>query len=150
MLNHFYGYNLILIDFRNPTRGDSFNFMQLVNQYMDLAEVEENEFKKFKYQALAEKNAKIVAETIINSSGGSQGNNAYFYDTAKGILTSTILIISKYGDKEVLNEDGTIKEAGTRHIVSVFKVGGDVYYSRVENPASFSDFSSLVCYRRHI
>lgn len=122
VMKEFYGYNLILIDFRNPTREDSFNFMQLVNQYMDLAEVEKNEFKKLKYQALAEKNAKIVAETIINSSGGSQGNNAYFYDTAKGILISTILIISKYGDKEILNEDGTIKEAGTRHIVSVFKV----------------------------
>lgn len=122
VMKDYYGYNIILIDFRNPVRGDSFNFLQLVNQYNDLAEKEKDEFKKIKYKALAEKNAKVVAETIINSSGGNTGDNAYFYDNAKGILTSTILLISKYGDKAVIDEQGKIIQYDTRHIVSVFKL----------------------------
>ncbi|MGL5574713.1 MAG: type IV secretory system conjugative DNA transfer family protein [Sarcina sp.] len=141
-----YGYNIILIDFRNPTRGDSFNFVELVNKYNDLAQVEENPFKKVKYQSLAEKNAKIVAETIINSSGGASGNNAYFYDTAKGILTSTILLISKYGDKKVLDDDGKIIEHDTRHIVSVFKLIQEMseFESSDDDTRSESKFTKLI------
>lgn len=36
ILKKYYGYNVVRIDFRNPTRSEHYNLMQLVNNYMDL------------------------------------------------------------------------------------------------------------------
>ena len=65
-------------------------------------------------RARAEKYAKIVSKTIMASdseSGSSKyGQNAYFYESAEGLITSTILLIAEFAPKE------------TRHIISVFKL----------------------------
>lgn len=105
----YYGYNISVIDLRNPTRSNGNNLLQLVNKYMDL--YAENP-DKLVYKAKAEKYAKIIAKTIIlsGSDGASFGQNAYFYDSAEGLLTATILLVSEFCEPE------------ERHIVSVFKI----------------------------
>ena len=116
-----YGYQVAVIDLRNPTRSDGNNFLALVNQYMDIS-VKESENVAAK--AKAEKYAKILAKTIISPDGDSsnRGQNAFFYDAAEGLLTSVILLLAEFlPPKEI---DGQMQER--RHIVSVFKLVQDL------------------------
>lgn len=110
----YYGYNVSVIDLRNPTRSDENNMLHLVNKYMDIYLADKTNLPA---KAKAEKYAKITAKTIINIGGGdsaSYGQNAYFYDSAEGLLASVILLLAEFGEK---NE---------RHIVSVFKLIQDL------------------------
>ena len=110
----YYGYNVSIIDLRNPTRSDENNMLHLVNKYMDIYKSDKTNLQA---KAKAEKYAKITAKTIINIGGGdysSMGQNAFFYDASEGLLASLILLIAEFGDK---NE---------RHIVSVFKMIQDL------------------------
>lgn len=104
-----YGYNVAVIDLRNPTRSDGYNLLHFVNRYMDLASSNPDNVA---YRAKAEKYAKIIAKTIIlaDTNTASFGQNAFFYDAAEGLLTSTIMLISEFAEPK------------QRHIVSVFKV----------------------------
>lgn len=105
----YYGYNISVIDLRNPMRSHGNNLLHLVNKYMDLyAEHPET----IAYKAKAEKYAKIISKTIILSGmdAGSFGQNAYFYDAAEGVLTASILLVAEFCKPE------------ERHIVSVFKI----------------------------
>ncbi len=108
-----YGYNVSVLDLRNPTRSDENNILHLVNKYMDLY-LQDN--TNLSAKAKAEKYAKITAKTIINIGGGdgNYGQNAFFYDAAEGLLASVILLLAEFGDR---NE---------RHIVSVFKLIQDL------------------------
>lgn len=110
----YYHYNVSVIDLRNPTRSNENNILHLVNQYMDCYLADRTNLNA---KAKAEKYAKITAKTIINIGGGdssSYGQNAFFYDSAEGLLASVILLLAEFGDK---NE---------RHIVSVFKLIQDL------------------------
>ncbi len=116
-----YGYQVAVIDLRNPTRSDGNNFLALVNQYMDIS-VKDPE--NIAAKAKAEKYAKILAKTIISPDGDSsnRGQNAYFYDSAEGLLTAVILLLAEFlPPKEI---DGKMRER--RHIVSVFKLVQDL------------------------
>lgn len=110
-----YGYNVSVIDLRNPTRSDGNNLLTLVNRYMDIARKDP---KNLAALAKAEKYAKILAvKTIVNPDGddSNRGQNAFFYDAAEGLLTSVILMLAGVlpPDKEHPQE--------RRHIVSVFQ-----------------------------
>ena len=108
----YYGYNVSVLDLRNPTRSDENNILHLVNKYMDMYLSD-----KTNLSAKAEKYAKITAKTIISIGGGdaaAYGANAFFYDAAEGLLASLILLLAEFGEK---NE---------RHIVSVFKLIQDL------------------------
>ena len=110
-----------MIDLRNPTRSDGNNFLALVNQYMDISVKDP---KNVAAKAKAEKYAKILAKTIISPDGDSsnRGQNAYFYDSAEGLLTAVILLLAEFlPPKEI---DGKMRER--RHIVSVFKLVQDL------------------------
>lgn len=104
-----YGYNVSVIDLRNPTRSNGNNLLYLVNKYMDLYLANPNELS---HKAKAEKYAKIISKTIILSGtdATSFGQNAYFYDAAEGLLAATILLIAEFCEPD------------ERHIVSVFKL----------------------------
>ena len=104
-----YGYNVSVIDLRNPTKSNGNNLLNLVNKYMDLYKEYPNQLA---YKAKAEKYAKIISKTIILSGAESAsfGQNAYFYDAAEGILTATILLVAEFCEPQ------------KRHIVSVFKI----------------------------
>ena len=109
----YYGYDVAIIDLRNPTKSDGNNLLHLVNKYMD-------EYKKhpenIALKAKAEKYAKIIGKTLIFSDGdsASYGQNAFFYDAAEGLITSVILLIAEFAPSE------------QRHIVSVFKLIQDL------------------------
>jgi type IV secretion system protein VirD4 len=111
----YYGYNIAVIDLRNPTRSDGNNLLHLVNKYMDEYRADEHNLAA---KAKAEKYAKIISKTIINSTGDSAnyGQNAFFYDAAEGLLTSVILLLAEFlaPDEEHPEE--------RRHIISVFKM----------------------------
>ena len=104
----YYGYNISVIDLRNPMRSHGNNLLHLVNKYMDLY----SGTNEVQYKAKAEKYAKIIAKTIILSGmeAGSFGQNSYFYDAAEGPITASILLVSEFCKPE------------ERHIVSVFKI----------------------------
>ena len=90
----YYGYNVSVLDLRNPTRSDENNILHLVNKYMDLYLQDKTNLSA---KAKAEKYAKITAKTIINIGGGdsaSYGQNAFFYDAAEGLLASVILLLA--------------------------------------------------------
>ena len=109
----YYGYDVAIIDVRNPTKSDGNNLLHLVNKYMD-------EYKahpeNIALKAKAEKYAKIIGKTLIFSDGdaASYGQNAFFYDAAEGLITSVILLIAEFAPPE------------QRHIVSVFKLIQDL------------------------
>ena len=95
----YYGYNVSVLDLRNPTRSDENNILHLVNKYMDIYLSDKTDLSA---KAKAEKYAKIAAKTIINIGGGDSSNygqNAFFYDAAEGLLASVILLLAEFGDK---------------------------------------------------
>ena len=104
-----YGYKVSVLDLRNPTRSNGNNTLHLVNKYMDLA-------KKYpenvSYRAKSERFAKIIATAIImaDADTASLGQNVFFYESATGLLASTILLVAEFCDPS------------ERHIVSVFKI----------------------------
>lgn len=125
----YYGYKISVLDLRNPTKSHGNNLLHLVNKYMDLYKKSVAEGQEdISYIAKSEKYAKIIAKTIIlnGMDGANFGQNAFFYDAAEGLLTSSILLVSEFG------------EEGTRHIVSVFKVIQDLLApSKVKGQSQF-------------
>ena len=114
----YYGYQVSVIDLRNPTRSDGNNLLTLVNRYMDQARMDPDNVAA---RAKAEKYAKILAKTIISPGNDTSkyGQNAFFYDSAEGLLTATILLLAEF----LPPEDGKPEQ---RHIVSVFKLVQDL------------------------
>ena len=107
-----------VIDLRNPTRSDGNNLLTLINRYMDIARKQPDNLAA---RAKAEKYAKILAKSIVSPEGNSDhGQNAFFYDAAEGLLSSTILLLAEFlpPDEEHPEE--------RRHIVSVFKLVQDL------------------------
>lgn len=110
----YYGYNVAVIDLRNPLQSDANNMLHLVNKYMDLYKQNRSDLS---LKAKTEKYAKIIAKTIIFSDGESASSydqNSFFYDSAEGLLTSVILIVAEFCPNN------------QRHIVSVFKLVQDL------------------------
>ena len=115
----YYGYKHIsVIDLRNPTRSDGNNLLTLINRYMDIARKQPDNLAA---RAKAEKYAKILAKTIINPDGDAAqyGENAFFYDSAEGLLTAIVLLLAEFAPPK----DG---EPEKRHIVSAFKLVQDL------------------------
>ena len=129
----YYGYNISVIDLRNPLYSDGNNMLHMVNKYMDLYKKDR---ANLSLKAKAEKHAKIIAKTIIFSDGESASNygqNSFFYDSAEGLLTSVILIIAEFC------------EARERHIVSVFKLVQDLLKpSKVKGKTQFQILLDLL------
>ena len=126
-----YGYQVAVIDLRNPTRSDGYNLLTLINHYMDVCREDE---KNLAARAKAEKYAKILAKTIVNPEGDASnyGQNAFFYDAAEGLLTAVILLLAEY----LPPTDKAPQER--RHIVSVFKLVQDLLApSKTKGKTSF-------------
>ena len=89
-----------------------------MNHYMDIARMHPENLAA---RARAEKYAKILAKTIINPDGDAAqyGENAFFYDSAEGLLTAIVLLLAEFAPPK----DG---EPEKRHIVSAFKLVQDL------------------------
>lgn len=102
-----YGHTCVNINFRFPTTSDSNNFLTLVNKYIDLWKSDGN----ITHNSRAERYAKSLARQIIRTKGfDGGGQNAYFYDSAEGVVAAAILMVAQYC------------KGSERHIVSVFKL----------------------------
>ena len=110
-----YGYQVAVVDLRNPTRSDGYNLLTLINHYMDVCRKEPTNLAA---RAKAEKYAKILSKTVINPDEENFAQNQYFYDAAEGVLTAVILLLAEYLPPREI--DGVLRER--RHIVSVFKL----------------------------
>ena len=110
-----YGYQVAVVDLRNPTRSDGYNLLTLINHYMDVCRKEPTNLAA---RAKAEKYAKILSKTVINPDGENFAQNQYFYDAAEGVLTAVILLLAEYLPPKRIY--GELRER--RHIVSVFKL----------------------------
>ena len=103
-----YGYTCLNINFRTPMKSDSYNYMQLINLYIDMWR---DDPKRVDYHSRAERYAKALANSIVHTKGfDGGGQNSYFYDSSEGLITSIILLVAQYCKPE------------ERHIVSVFKI----------------------------
>ena len=133
--SHYYNYRVSVIDLRNPTRSDGFSFLTLVNHYMDKARKNSNDLAS---KAKAEKYAKILAKTIVNPEGDASqyGENAFFYDSAEGLLTAIVLLLAEFMP---LREG----EPEKRHIVSAFKLVQDLL-AAPKNSRSKNGFQPLM------
>ena len=108
-----YGYNVVLLDLRNPMRSSKFNILHMVSKYTKKYKEcdDPTSEKAMLYQSRRETYAKICAKTIINAgTDGSFGQNAFFYDAAEGLLTACILIVCEFAPEE------------EQHIISVYKL----------------------------
>ena len=110
-----YGYQVSVVDLRNPTKSDGYNLLTLINHYMDVCRREPTNLAA---RAKAEKYAKILSKTIINPDGENFAQNQYFYDAAEGVLTAVTLLLAEYLPPKRIH--GELRER--RHIVSVFKL----------------------------
>lgn len=129
----YYGYNVSVLDLRNPIISTGNNILAQVNKYMDLSkDLKLPETERLTAKAKAEKYAAMISENIVKSDRNqtqNYGANQYFYDAATGLLSATILLTSEFGEPE------------ERHVASVFtlltellehvKVGKDQYELRL-------------------
>lgn len=136
----YYGYNIAVIDLRNPTKSDGNNLLHLVNKYMDIYRADNTNLMA---KAKAEKYAKIIAKTIICTDGdnSSMGQNAFFYDSAEGLLSAVILLLAEFLPPTEI--DG--KMVDRRHIVSVFKMVQDLTApGRAKGKSQFQELMELL------
>ena len=110
-----YGYQVAVVDLRNPTRSDGYNLLTLINHYMDACRRDPADLAA---RAKSEKYSKILSKAIINPDGENFAQNQYFYDAAEGVLTAVILLLAEYLPPKRIY--GELRER--RHIVSVFKL----------------------------
>lgn len=102
-----YEYIPYIIDLRYPSKSNPMNILRSVNKHMDIY----LKTDEVRYLAFAERAAKNVAYSIVNTQdfdGG--GQNKFFYEAAEGLIASVILLISE------------LCKPSQRHIVSVFKL----------------------------
>ena len=106
------GYNVLFLDFRNPSGSYRFNLMNGVNSEIDLSKNADSNESRMRHYARAERYAKQVSSSIVkNIMGETKDSSSDFFDkTAQGLITGLQLMVSQYGaDNE-------------RHIISVFKL----------------------------
>lgn len=61
-----YGYQVAVVDLRNPTRSDGYNLLTLINHYMDACRRDPADLAA---RAKSEKYSKILSKAIINPDG---------------------------------------------------------------------------------
>ena len=107
ILENYYGCSTYTIDLRYPLKSSSYNFLYLVNKYIDRYK----ETGSLSDIAMAEGYAKNIADNIIHMDGfKNAGQNQFFYTSAEGVIAGVTLLVSEFAQE------------GERHIVSVFKV----------------------------
>ena len=112
------GMSYLALDTKGDLARNYGAILTLMNHYMDIARKHPENLAA---RARAEKYAKILAKTIINPDGDAAqyGENAFFYDSAEGLLTAIVLLLAEFAPPK----DG---EPEKRHIVSAFKLVQDL------------------------
>lgn len=106
------GYRVLKLDLRNVFCSCHFNLLYRVNIEIDAWRKEQDAKQRAVHYATAERYAKVIASAIIGNTGSvnSGDSSEYFNETARGLITGLVLLVSQYGHD------------GERHIVSVFNL----------------------------
>ena len=106
------GYRTPTLDLRNIIKSSRYNFIANVNKAMDEYLAAKTDIERAMAYGKAERYAKQAANQLIgNSDGGSKSDASdYFNETARGLLTGVILMVSQYAAPK------------ERHIISVFNL----------------------------
>ena len=106
------GYRVLKLDLRNVFCSCHFNLLYRVNAEIDAWRKEQDARQRAVHYATAERYAKVIASAIIGNTGSvnSGDSSEYFNETARGLITGLVLLVSQYG------------QDGERHIVSVFNL----------------------------
>lgn len=106
------GYRVLKLDLRNVFCSCHFNLLYRVNIEIDAWRKERDAKRRAVHYATAERYAKVIASAIIGNTGSvnSGDSSEYFNETARGLITGLVLLVSQYG------------QDGERHIVSVFNL----------------------------
>lgn len=107
-----HGYRTLLLDFRNPLSSLQYNMLAAVNEYMEIAKTSGEPTAVLEARANAERHAKLLADAICAATevGAYNRDNPFFTETARGLITAMILVVSEFG------------QPAERHIVSVFRL----------------------------
>ncbi|MEG1640999.1 MAG: type IV secretory system conjugative DNA transfer family protein [Ruthenibacterium sp.] len=106
------GYKTPALDLRNILHSSRYNFIVNVNRAIDEYKAAADDLQRAITYGKAERYAKVAASQLIDNSGADVKSEAsdYFNETARGLLTGIILLVSEYGAKD------------ERHIISVFNL----------------------------
>lgn len=134
------GYDVFYLDFRKPLESYQFNLMNGVNREIDDYFKSNSKSDQLIHYAKAERYAKQVSTSIIKNIMGETKDSAsdFFNNTAQGLITGLILLVSQYGSEQ------------ERHIISVFKLivelNGLIDNSNIETGQQRSKLTDLLQY----
>ncbi len=107
------GYRTLVLNFRDVLSGVWFNPLYKVNEAMEQYKAATDPMQQAISYGMAERYAKVCAASLVDNMGDANSKSSasdYFDETAKGLITGLILLVSEYG---VPNE---------RHLISVFNL----------------------------
>lgn len=105
------GYRIPTLDLRNIVKSSRYNFIINVNKAMDEYLAAETDLARAMAYGKAERYAKQAASQLVGSGGEVKSDASdYFNETARGLLTGIILMVSQYA------------APAERHIISVFNL----------------------------
>ena len=107
------GYRTLVLNFRDVLSGVWFNPLYKVNEAMEQYKAATDPRQQAISYGMAERYAKVCAASLVDNMGDANSKSSasdYFDETAKGLITGLILLVSEYG---VPNE---------RHLISVFNL----------------------------
>lgn len=107
------GYRTLVLNFRDVLSGVWFNPLYKVNEAMEQYKAATDPMQQAISYGMAERYAKVCAASLVDNMGDASSKSSasdYFDETAKGLITGLILLVSEYG---VPNE---------RHLISVFNL----------------------------
>lgn len=107
------GYRTLVLNFRDVLSGVWFNPLYKVNEAMEQYKAATNPMRRAIGYGMAERYAKVCAASLVDNMGDASSKSSasdYFDETAKGLITGLILLVSEYGAP---NE---------RHLISVFNL----------------------------
>lgn len=106
------GYRIPTLDLRNIVKSSRYNFIINVNKAMDEYFVAKTDLARAMAYGKAERYAKQAASQLVGNSSSEVKSEAsdYFNETARGLLTGIILMVSQYAAPT------------ERHIISVFNL----------------------------
>ena len=86
----YYGYNVSVIDLRNPTRSDGNNLLTLVNRYMDIAREEPNNLAASAQRKVVYASRQALERSILKQYGkAADDDSAGYAASAKGGMVHT-------------------------------------------------------------
>lgn len=106
------GYRTPALDLRNISKSSRYNFIANVNAAIDEYRAATDKLSKARAYGRAERYAKVAASLLIDSDSAEVKSESsdYFNETARGLITGVILLVSEYAP------------APQRHIISVFNL----------------------------